>query len=622
MRWLRSPLAAAAVLVLAGAIVVAQPRPDSARADLPCSVSTGGLGVIGGLAEDVTGGAIGAGNPLGDLCSKVTGKVAGAITSPVTSALKGVGDDVFEEMTKWVAQGAGWLMGQVVGAVDSSTTPHLRQAGFLSEYAKMSAIAVLLGVAALLAAMLQGIAQGNAGLLLRVVLVNTPLAFVGTSVAFVVVQLLVGATDSLCHAISAGTGNHGSQLFEAAIRDLGKVGGEVGEAPTGGGISGAIGHNSGQATTPLFVGFLLAIVGALAALCVLFEFLLRDAGIYAVSLFMPFALYASISPRWRGVMRKYAEALFALIESKFIIVAVITLAATLVAKEDTSVEVVLVASALMALACFAPFFLFRIVAVSEGAAAASFGRRSAGGAIVGGASRTAHTARSVASMASSGGGAGGGGSGVRLWSASELAGRQPKPPTAPGGGDGSSKPGPGGDRGGAGGSGRSSEGPARPSTGAPPASSSSSGGTGSGKTGAGQGTGGAAATGGGGAAAAGVAAAKAPQKGADRLSDTGAARSAGKSAGGAGATGDGGGSEKRGAGGGGGREDSNDGGGGSTSGAGGSAERRPRPESSSATGEGAGSRGDAPSRQPSDRPPRPPSQRPDGPETVDPGGES
>jgi hypothetical protein len=618
MRWLRSASPVAAVLVFALVLIVAQPRPDSARADLPCSVSTGGLGVIGGLAEDVTGGAIGAGNPLGDLCSKVTGKVAGAITSPVTSALKGVGDDVFEEMTKWVAQGAGWLMGQVVGAVDSSTTPHLRQAGFLSEYAKMSAIAVLLGVAALLAAMLQGIAQGNAGLLLRVVLVNTPLAFVGTSVAFVVVQLLVGATDSLCHAISAGTGNHGSQLFEAAIGDLGKVGGEVGEAPTGGGISGAIGHNSGQATTPLFVGFLLAIVGALAALCVLFEFLLRDAGIYAVSLFMPFALYASISPRWRGVMRKYAEALFALIESKFIIVAVITLAATLVAREDTSVEVVLVASALMALACFAPFFLFRIVAVSEGAAAASFGRRSAGGAIVGGASRTAHTARSVASMASSGGGAGAGGSGVRLWNASELAGRQPKPPTAAGGGGGSSKPGTGGDRGGAGGSGRTSEGPARPTAGAPSGSSAAGGGTRSGKTGAGQGASGAAATVGG-AAAAGAAAAKAPQKGADRLSDTGGARSAEKAAGGAGATGDDGGGDR---GAGGGRKDSADGGGGRTSGAGGSAERRPRPDSSSRTGEGSGSREDATSRQPSDRPPRPPSQRPEGSETVDPGGES
>jgi hypothetical protein len=372
MRWLlRAGVACAVTVGLAIALVVAQPQPTPARANIACEASTGGLGLLGDVAEDVTGGAIGIGNPVGDLCNKVTGKVTGAITSPVSNALKGFGDDVFKELTKWVAQGAGWLMGQVVTAIDTSTTPHLRQAGFLSEYTKMSAIAVLLAVAALLAAILQGIAQGNAGLMLRVVLVNTPLAFVGTSIAFVVVQLLVGTTDSLCHAISAGTGDHGAELFEKAITGLGSVGGKVGEVgagagvTTGGGISGAIGHNSGQIAVPLFVGFLLAIVGALAAFCVLLELLMRDAGIYAVSLFMPFALYASISPRWRGVMRKYAEGLFALIESKFIIVAIITLAATLVDKEAPTVEVVLVASALMALACFAPFFLFRIVAISE-----------------------------------------------------------------------------------------------------------------------------------------------------------------------------------------------------------------------------------------------------------------
>jgi hypothetical protein len=516
----------------------------------------------------------------------------------VGAALKGVGDDVFKELTRWVAQGTGWLMGQVVTAVDTSTTPHLRRAGFLSEYTKMSAIAVLLAVAALLAAILQGIAQGNAGLMLRVVLVNAPLAFLGTSIAFVVVQLLVGTTDSLCHAISAGTGEHGAELFEKAITGLGSVGGKVGEVGTGagvtsgGGISEAIGHNSGQVEVPLFVGFLLAIVGALAAFCVLLELLFRDAGIYAVSLFMPFALYASISPRWRGVMRKYAEGLFALIESKFIIVAIITLAATLVDKEATTAEVVLVASSLMALSCFAPFLLFRIVAISEGAAAASFGRRSAGGAVVGGATRTAQTARTVARMAGSGESKGG--SGVQLWDAEGLAQSRPTPPKTQSGPEGGGDPGSGGGLG----SGAAS-GPGSEATGASQASSEGAAGQGAAEGAGSAGSAGSAgATGAAGpagvAAAAAVEAAKAGQSYADRLADTGVAKgtgaSGGEDAGGQGAS--------RGA----------------STGSGGPAERPPRPDAAPETSEGGGSSAAPPSPGSQDRPPRPPSQRPERPD--------
>jgi hypothetical protein len=610
MCWPRRPgIVAGVVVVLAFALLVAQPRPTSAQADIggtiACGSTNGGVGVLGGIAEDVTGGAIGAGNPLGDLCDKVAGKVTGAITSPVASALKGVGDDVFRAMTRWVAQGAGWLMGQVVEAIDTSTTPHLRRDGFLSEYTKMSAIAVLLAVAALLAAILQGIAQGNPGLMLRAILVNTPLAFIGTSVAFVVVQLLVGVTDSLCHAINAGTGNHGSQLFEAAITDLGKVGGDIGEAGTGGGISGAYGHDYGQVAVPLFVGFLLAVVGALAALCVLLELLMRDAGIYAVSLFMPFALYASISPRWRGVMRRYAEALFALIESKFIIVAIITLAGSLVAKENTSVEVVLVACTLMVLSCFAPFFLIGIVTVSGGAATASFGRRSAGGAIVGGASRTAQTARTVTSMASRGGmgggnGPGGGGSGVRLWNAKDLAQSAPKPPTRQSGGGGGGA-GSGGDRGGSADGGRGGEGPPRP----PAGQSKEPSAAGAGKAPGGSPAGGAG-TAAGAVGAVGAEAAKSPQKTADRMADTGVApTAAGSGKAGGRRAGEGGAAQVAE-----GRGGAPGHGGGPGAGP---SERPPRPDTAPGARDPGGSSGAPAGGDRADRPPRPPSQRPEGP---------
>jgi hypothetical protein len=567
----RAVLLVVAALALALVGVLAQPDPPPARANIGCEAADGGIGAAIGVVGKITGGAIGGGNPVGDLCDKVSSKVTGAITAPISSALKGVGGDAFKELTKWVAQGAGWLMGQVVGAIDTTTTPHLENPGFLSEYAKMSAIAVLLGVVALLAAILEGIAQGNAGLMLRAVLVNAPVAFLGTSVAFVVVQLLVGTTDSLCHAITTGTGEHGSKFFEAAIEDLRHLGGAA-ESIDRHSISSAEPH-AGEIAAPLFVGFLLAIVGAFAGFFVWLELLFRDAAIYAVSLFMPFALYASISPRWRHVVRRYGEILFAAIESKFVIVAIISLAAALFTKEDTSVEVVLVAAALMCLACFAPFVLFRMLTFSEGALAASAGRRSAGGGTVGGASRTAHNVRSLANMARSGGGAEG--SGVRLWNAKDLAGSKSGPGSAAGSKESAAKPT---------GEGGKSAGPS-PGTGKParpPAATPGTASPGSGQAaeGAGSAAGGAGPAG---AAAAVVAgAAKAPKKAAERLSETGVAKSAGQ-----------------------GGEAGGSGGGSSTAGP---TEKAPRPDTA-AGGEG-GSPGKTPPPASGERPPRPPSQRP------------
>lgn len=584
-------LALAAALVLAVVGVLAQPSPPQARAAIGCEAADGGIGVGAASAAigAITGGAIGGGNPVGDLCDKVSEKVTGAIASPVASALKAAGDGVFKELTRWVAQGAGWLMGQVVGAMDTTTTPHLDEPGFLSEYAKMSAIAVLLGVAALLAAILEGIAQGNAGLMLRAVLVNAPVAFIGTSVAFVVVQLLVGATDSLCHAIATGTGEHGSKFFEVAIEDLGHIGGEVGSAGKQS-IAAAVGHNSGQVEMPLFVGFLAAIAGAFAAIAVWIELMFRDAAIYAVSLFMPFALHASISPRWRHVVRRYGEVLFAAIESKFVIVAILSLATALVTKEAGSVEVVLVAAALMALTCFAPFVLFRMLTFSEGALAASAGRRSAGGSVTGSTSRTVHNVRSLANMARSGGEAEG--SGVKLWNAKDLAGSKSGPGSAGGAGEGVAKP--GGDGGGVpkptGDGGKSGAaaggGPARPSAGTP--GTAGGGGQGAGSAAAGAGPAGA-------VAAAAAAAVQAPRKAAGRLSETGVAKS----------TGQGG--------------EAGGGGGSSTAGP---TEKAPRPDPATRS-EG----GPAEKTQPAsgERSPRPPSQRPTeggGPSEGGSGGES
>jgi type IV secretion system protein TrbL len=383
----RSRLARAGLLALLAALAaLGHPAPERAEANVFCDTASGVGSIAGGVG--IVGGAIGGGNPLGDACEEVTGDVVGAATAPVTGALRGIGSGIFKQVAAWVSEGAAWLMGRVVKAIDASTSPKLTAKGFVRQYRKMAEIAVVLAAAMLLLAVLEGLAQGSAGMLARAAFVNLPLAFIATSAAFVVVQLLLGATDGLSQAISSSTGEDGRRFFEDAIEGLGAAGGAVGGAvgdPSGASpVTGALGGAGGSAEVPLFVTFLAAVIGAFAAFFVWIELLMRDAAIYAVALFVPLSLAASIWPRWSAALRRTAELMIAVIASKFVIVAIISLAASLLSQSAGRVEQILAASALMLLASFAPFVLLRLVPFAEGAMAAAYARRSAGGGAVGG----------------------------------------------------------------------------------------------------------------------------------------------------------------------------------------------------------------------------------------------
>lgn len=412
--------------VLATAVVLGQPDPAPARANVLCEVGSGPAGAVTGGIGAITGGAIGGGNPVGDACNEVTDGAVEAVTKPITNAVEGLGNSIFEQITQWASEGAGWLIKQVVTVVEQTTTPKLTSAGFLSEYGQMSLIAVLLASAMLLAAVLEGIAQGNMAMLGRVVLVNLPLAFIATSVAYVVVQLLLVGTDGLCHAIATASQESSQRFFKGALVGLGKAGGKAGEVVGGAGPEAATGKASGEVAVPLFVSFLAAIIGAFAAFFVWVELLMRDAAIYVVALFMPLALAASIWPRWSGTLRRSGELVVVVIGSKFVIVSIIALAAGLVGERGSDVEHVLAASALMLLACFSPFALFRLVPFAEGAMAAAYGRRHAGASAVGGArsvSSAAQTMQRTARSSWSGGRSPGGAAGAGRSGASGTSAR-------------------------------------------------------------------------------------------------------------------------------------------------------------------------------------------------------
>ena len=454
MRSHRSRLLLGALTALLAAVaMLAQPSPPQAKANVACDVIGGAAGGVSGGVEAITGGIIGGDNPLGDACDAAAGKAVGAITAPVTGAIEGIGHGIFDQITTWVSEGASWLIEQVVSEMEKTTTPKLTTEGFLAEYGQMSEIAAVLAAAMVLLALLEAIAQGSWGVLGRTVLVNLPIAFIGTSVAFVLVQMLLVATDGMCHGIAAATHDHSQRFFKSAISSLAKAGAQVGSAGTkgmpGGEAAGAVG---GAEAVPLFVTFLAAIIGAFAAFFVWIELIARDAAVYVVSLFMPMALAASVWPRWSGALRRTGELIVVVISSKFVIVSVVALAAGLLADKEQGVEHLLAASALMLLACFAPFMLLKLVPFAEGAMASAYGRRSASGASLSG-MQLAYEANMVTNMARSNWG--GGSSPPDVWNVAEGGGSGGE---GSGGGSSPSRPGGGGSSGGDSGSGGSGRG--------------------------------------------------------------------------------------------------------------------------------------------------------------------
>jgi hypothetical protein len=375
-------LAAAA---LAGVAILVQPAPPVARANVGCTVASAPAGVVTEGIGAITGGAIGGGNPVGDACNSVTDGAVDAVTSPVKSALKGIAGGILGQITTWVAEGTTWLMGEVITEIDKTTTPKLTTEGFLSEYARMAQVASILAAGMFVMALLEAVVQGSWAVLGKAIFISVPLAFVGTSIAFVLVQLMLVVTDGMSHAVTVATQEHSTHFFKAAIGDLSQAGGKAGGAAaqvTQGPGSSPVGAAAGATAVPLFVTFLAAIVGAFAAFCVWLELLFRDAAVYVVVLFMPLAAAAAISPRWAHVLRRYIEVIVTIIGSKFVIVSVVALAASLISEDGASVEHILAASALLLVACFCPLVFFRLVLSTEEGVSAALSRRGAAGGAV------------------------------------------------------------------------------------------------------------------------------------------------------------------------------------------------------------------------------------------------
>ena len=341
----------------------------------------------------------------GELCN-----AAGGVASKAASA---AGNSVLDALGGWVASGAVWFLDRIGTVLEQASEVHLGAPWFASHEKVMVDLGAVFVLPLLVAATIQAILRQDHRIILRAAFVNLPLALLLTAVAVQLVELALSVTDQLSGAVASGSGD----ALHQALANL--------EASF---TRAAIQDNAGVSS---FVVFMVASLVVIGAVTLWLELLVRGAAIYVAVLFLPLALASLVWPAISHWARRLTEILAALVLSKFLIVAILSLAAGAVASgtsDSQGMDTALAGAALLLLAAVSPYALLRLVPMAEGALAAEGLRQRAQSSVTTTAAMAYRTAAKAA-----------------LRAASEA----PLPDSVPGTGLGDDYPGPGGPEAGA-----------------------------------------------------------------------------------------------------------------------------------------------------------------------------
>jgi hypothetical protein len=211
----------------------------------------------------------------------------------------------------------------------------------------MISISAVVVLPLLLASTLQAIYRQNPGQLLKAFFVQLPLAFMLGLGAIQMVMLALTATDALCSTVAGGDSSAVTTLLST--------------------LSKGLVHAVGDPQLATFVLLMVGLLVATASFVLWLELLVRAAAVYVAVLFLPLALITLVWPSIAHWCRRLVETLAALILSKFVIVATLSLAAGAVAS-GSGFASVLAGGALMVLATFVPFAILRLIPMIEAGA--------------------------------------------------------------------------------------------------------------------------------------------------------------------------------------------------------------------------------------------------------------
>ena len=275
------------------------------------------------------------------------GEAVGAGLSMATAGM-------FEQLYDWVVGGTTWLLRKLVSLMDSSTRPSLGGGWFGRSYGLMAGLAMLLVLPLLMVATITSVLRQDWSALARCYLVFLPAAGIGTGVAIPLTDIGLDVTDWM------------SSLFLDTMRDdIQAFLDTVARALDTAGVA--------SQELPLFLAFIAAVIIALGAFAVWVELVLRTAGIYVATFFLPLGFAALVWPATRSWFARLVKTVVALILSKFVIVAVFALAAAALGNlGGAGFAGVISGAALMLMAAFSPLVLFRLADVAGSDVAASF----------------------------------------------------------------------------------------------------------------------------------------------------------------------------------------------------------------------------------------------------------
>jgi hypothetical protein len=282
---------------------------------------------------------------------------------PVASGAAGfVWDQVVQGLVSWIVDSVSWFVGQVLTLLEDSTKVDLRAGWFLAPggpYRTVLGIAAALLLGFVFLGLVQGLVAGDPMVMVTRVVRDLPLAVLGMVVTIEVTTRLLQLSDALSHAVLRGGGDNAKEVLR---------------------VISTAGSFSGQSS---FVVALLGLLCIVAALFVWIELVIRAALVYLLIAFSPLVFAAMVWPAARGMVRKLAELLLALIFSKVVIAIAFSVGAAALAgvgnaghANDTSGSVSANAGTLFSglvifgLAAFAPFVLLKLFPAAEAAVVA------------------------------------------------------------------------------------------------------------------------------------------------------------------------------------------------------------------------------------------------------------
>ena len=279
--------------------------------------------------------------------------------SVLGSVVGGTIGDVFDAAGQWVATGGVWLLGQVGNAMSATTSVDLGSHWFSEHESVMAALAAAVILPMACCGAMVAVFRQDASTLVRNFLVKLPLALLFTGVSVELVRLGLAVTDDLSADVLAAGGTDTHHLLAPVGTFL-----AAGSLPSGG-------------VVPAFVLFAAALMVALASLALWLELVVRAAAVAAATLFLPLALAGLVWPALSHWCRRLADTLAALVLSKLVIAAVLSLAAGAVSggvsdagsgRLATGFGDVVTGIALLIIATAAPFVLLRLVPAVEAGA--------------------------------------------------------------------------------------------------------------------------------------------------------------------------------------------------------------------------------------------------------------